>query len=120
MVKPVVRVVHIKLGADAQVVEVPDSLRAMQGLVGGMLERVRLPGGLDLWCNEEALMHGDPVINFVLMTPVGPLPIFGDCFVARHTDDGETASVTEKDIKLFTRMFEGRSEHTAAHRSDAS
>jgi hypothetical protein len=101
-------------GHGPKVAEVEDGLKSMQSLVGGHIERVPIEAWLsafegsniDLWVNEEGKMHERWAENvcFPLLHPdTGRLHdvVVGSVFFASHNDEGETLSLTEKQISLI-------------------
>jgi len=61
---------------------IPNTLEAMQELVGGYIETVTLEDGLVLVCNEEGRMNGlSP--NASITTRYGHQSIYGDFFICR-------------------------------------
>lgn len=76
-----------------------DTLKAMQKIVGGYIELVRLPHGLELWCNEEGLMNGSKM-NRVIESDMGTrvVAIHGDFLLCRCDKDGGVLSATEADF----------------------
>lgn len=110
-IETVIRVLHVRAGADAEVIEIEAcNYHAMQALVGGLLDVIGLPGNVDLWVHDEALCQADPILNFLMM---GVGPVYGDVFFARHGGDGETLSLTDADIAKISALFAGRSERRA-------
>lgn len=92
-----VRIIYIPVGSDPMVRDIEPTLDAMQALVGGNIEYVRLRRrpGLDLVCNEEGkLMRLKPNVILVDNDDV----VMGDCFLVRTDDEGEAASVTKDDV----------------------
>jgi len=78
------------------------NLEVMQGLVGGMIERV--PGfpmldkkRIDLWCNEEGRLHGFTV-NFGPRGNAGL--IVGSVFACANSEDGGSIGLTGDQHKL--------------------
>ena len=66
------------------------TLEVMKEIVGGHIELLKLPGGVDLWLNEEGLLIGlEPnlLVNGHL--------IVGDVFFSGSTPDGDTVGLTE-------------------------
>ena len=61
---------------------IPNTLEAMQELVGGYIETVTLEDGLVLVCNEEGRMN-DLSPNASVTTPYGRQSIYGDFFICR-------------------------------------
>jgi hypothetical protein len=91
-----IKVIICKVGEKPEVTEIDKGLKAMQAVVGGMIECVQLDGdytgGVDLWCNEEGLFCCEP--NRL----IGRTPINGDFFLARHNGEGTTISLTKADV----------------------
>jgi hypothetical protein len=70
------------------------SLESMQKVVGGYIELVRGPLGLDLWCNEEGML-----LNLPVQYRAGFPTIVGNFFLARADhSEGESISLTAKDL----------------------
>lgn len=95
-----IRVIICKVGEAPEVTEIECGLDAMQAIVGGSIECVRLGDYIDLWCNEEGLFCCEPnrLIGSRPGGPRGPLPIRGDFFLARYTPEGKTVSLTDADV----------------------
>lgn len=104
-----IKVLHVRVGEAPEVKEVEHTLEALQDLVGGLLDVVALPDGVDLWCNDEALLVESPRLNRVLwrvnLFGGGSTPVFGDFFLARHDDEGNTVSLLPKDVKRYSQLF---------------
>jgi len=106
---------------------------AMSSAVGGMLEVIQLDDGVELWCNEEALMLDLPLNRVIPAKPRAaptlfgqPVPIFyaspglakpgepgewrihGDFFLARSNDDGETVDIDQASIDKYTQLWAAR------------
>ena len=93
-----VKAIKLAVGCCPEVIEIDNSLEAMQALVGGWIEILRLNDGLDLVMNEEGKLLGLPP-NVSLF---GGLDVVaGDCFLIRHNTAGEAVSVTATDIKKY-------------------
>lgn len=94
------QVIVLRVGKAPVVEQIPHGLEAMQKIVAGYIECVRLKGtpyehGWDLWCNEEFLLH-----DFQPNRMVGPtLTIHGDFFIAAHDDEGETIGLTDAEVR---------------------
>lgn len=66
------------------------SLENMQKKVGGYLEVVRFPLGIDMWVNDEGLIHGLP-LNLVIIRKGKVIShICGNVFFASADEEGET------------------------------
>ena len=75
--------------------DIDGSLKSMQALVGGYIERVVLRDGIDLWCNEEGKLLNLPPNQFY-----GDDMICGQFFVARSNRDGKLVNLNSYDIKF--------------------
>ena len=81
-------------------------IRAMQSVVGGNFEPVYFEpkGDAVCWCNEEFLLNGSAPNR-----EIGSTIIHGTCFISGDgwTEEGERdhTSLTDKQIKLYTKMF---------------
>jgi len=99
------KVIVCRVGSPPFVEEIPSGLKAMQTIVGGYIECVNLEGspfehGVDLWCNEEFLLH-----DFKPNRKVGPsLIIHGDFFIAAHDGEGETLGLTDAEVDRLMPM----------------
>lgn len=91
-----VRVVVVPVEGPARVEEIPDSLEAMQAIVGGYVELVRLENGLELWVNEEGLLEELPPNRYA--SYLARHPIVGPAFVSRSTPDGDLANLKPSDV----------------------
>ncbi len=99
-----IRVVLMNPGEPARAVEIPNTLEAMQKLVGGYLELVGLRSfPFDVWCNEEGALKGlAPNVAFPECTIAGPLFVTG-----LATEDGECGSFTEEQAARVAAEFNG-------------
>jgi len=90
-----------------EVVEIPDTLKSLQELVGGYIEYCYMPEHEDvvLICNEEGKING--------MGPnrdIGHDIIFGPFFVIGDNPDiGENISLTDEQISKWTKIFDEKS-----------
>jgi hypothetical protein len=76
------------------------TLEVMKEIVGGHIELLRLPHGIDLWLNEEGkIIELEP--NIVLGSEV----IVGDVFLSGSTLDGDTVGLTELQEKAGFAFF---------------
>lgn len=70
---------------------IPNTLQAMQHIVGGYIETVTRPDGLIIVCNEEGRLQNLPVNRF--------MPNFvGTIFIVRSEGE-DFASITDNDIE---------------------
>ena len=70
----------------------PDSLADLQALVMGRIELVRVNPDIDGWVNEEGLIAGDFVYNF-LGSHIAGRDLVGPVVFTSCDDDGNTAPV---------------------------
>lgn len=104
-----VKVIAYRAGQEPVVEDIPDTLEAMQELVGGYIEGLTIEHtpdgeGLQIICNETGKLNG--------LTPVAFVPkyqdvICGDFLVSRHDNEGETVDVTEADVQKAREMIRG-------------
>lgn len=86
---------------------VPNNLEAMQEIVGGYIELVRLRAGsrqYDMYCNEEALLE-----ELRFNRRVGVHEIHGTFFVTKTAvgdDSGEMVSLSAEDIVRIRKHLE--------------
>jgi hypothetical protein len=92
-----IRAVRIQPGTPPEVVEIENSLTAMQTEVGGWIEALGLGEGVDAMCNEEGLLKDLP-FNRQFMTPYGPRPVVGNVIVVAHDDEGETVGLSDAQV----------------------
>ena len=90
-----------------EVVEIPDTLKSLQELVGGYIEYCYMPKHEDvvLICNEEGKING--------MGPnrdIGHDIIFGPFFVIGDNPDiGANISLTDEQISKWSKIFDEKS-----------
>lgn len=93
------QVIVCRVGQLPVVEHIEPGLAAMQKIVGGYIECVRLRGtpyehGIDLWCDEEFLLK-----DYQPNRMIGPtLTIHGDFFIAAHDAEGETLGLTDAEV----------------------
>jgi hypothetical protein len=108
-------VIVCRVGQPAVVEQIAPGLEAMQAIVGGYIECVRLEGtpyehGIDLWCDEEFLLK-----DYKPNRMVGPnLVIHGDFFIAAHDSKGETLGLTAKELTRLLPKVKSWPIHLAA------
>ena len=94
-----IRVLVKEPGKAAELREIPNTLEALQGIVGGYIEAVWLRDDCVLVCNEEGKLQGLPV-NF---------RIFGDVIVGTALFAGvsgeEFCSLTDEQIKNARKLL---------------
>ncbi len=89
-----ITIVYKAPGQSHEIRKIPNTLKAMQELVGGYVEHLLLNNGLDLWFNEEGkLTNLEPNI----MIPGGEV-IVGSLFVSSSDTRGELIGLDEFEI----------------------
>ena len=81
-------------------VQVKDSLKNFQEIVGGYIESLRISPDIYLFCNEEGKIQ-DLQPNFLLGNDV----ICGTVFFARTNQDCEMDNLTDADFELLRYYF---------------
>lgn len=104
------RILTLEVGKGLEVKEIEHNSNAMRKLVGGHRERIGFPNNIDLWINEEGIIHDLPFnfITFVIDNGV-PQPvhtILGNVFFASLDEEGNTVSLNDIQIKRIEKMFE--------------
>lgn len=90
-----------------RVQEIDNDLKAMQEIVGGLIEPVPLYEDPEvcLVCNEEGKLLGLPY-NRALKDMDGDIyDIVQGTFFLAQTDEGEMISLSEEQIKTFTKIY---------------
>ena len=83
-------------------------LEAMQAVVGGYVECVTLVDGVNLWCNEEAILFNPPLpVNRTFRAPgeMEGLSIRGDFFMTRN-DHIDAIDIDDASIEKYSRLFD--------------
>lgn len=96
-----IRVLVKEPGKEAELREIPNTLEALQGIVGGYIETVWLRDNCVLVCNEEGKLQGLPP-NFLLM---GDL-IVGTAVLA-GVDGEEFCSLTDEQVQRIKIILPG-------------
>lgn len=102
MKSPQIKAVIKEVGKSPRVEEIENELSTMQGLVGGYIEAVNAGQGICLVCNEEGKLNGLPP-NF----PIGRDVIVGTAVFTSYGKDGEFNDLTDEQIAVVMRFFEG-------------
>lgn len=94
---PNILVMVYEPGCPAKPVVIANDLTAMQRIVGGYLEVVKLPvPNLIIVCNEEGLL---------LNLPENRMGLRGSFFVTRDDNEGEFISLTDDDTLLIPQLL---------------
>ena len=97
--EPEITVLKVEPGKAPEEVTIPNTLEAMQQMVGGLIEIVYLDG-VCLVCNEEGKLVG-----LEGNRRVGRDIISGTFFLAGDTDYGEFCSLTQEQLDQFSQRF---------------
>lgn len=91
-----------------KVAKADDSYNFLRDTVEGYIERVPLDslGEIDMWCNEEGKLIGlDPSIVLMHKNRAYDV-VVGNVVFTRHDGEGETISLTDKDIEFIKKKFD--------------
>lgn len=94
------KVIIKKVGKAPEIVEIENTLEAMQKVVGGYIELVPVRTGCVMICNEEGRMTGLPY-NFTL----GTNHIVGDVFFTKP-NGAEFTDLDERDVEMILHFFD--------------
>ena len=97
--EPEITVLKVEPGKAPEEVTIPNTLEAMQQMVGGLIEIVYLDD-VCLVCNEEGKLMG-----LEGNRRVGRDIISGTFFLAGDTDYGEFCSLTQEQLNQFSQRF---------------
>lgn len=101
-----VKVLVFEPGKPPAVREIAQDYRAMQAVVGGLIEHVHMGLGgpeVGLYMNEEGRLLGMPWNRTTDL-----FPIAGTFLVVDHDDEGHTRSLTDEQIEEVKAYFAGR------------
>lgn len=103
-----IRVVIAKPGEAPVVAEIDNGLRAMQEVVGGLVELVQV-GDLDVWVNEEGLL-----LELPFNREIAGIPMVGPILVAASTKSGKTRGLTDAQVaRAFSMLAATQYEYLA-------
>lgn len=95
-----IRVIYKQPAAPAQIVEIPNTLAALQEAVGGYIEAVTLTEDTAMICNEEGRLKGmAPNLTLCGVEFVGPILMVG-------VDQDEFVDLGEAAVEFFMGVFE--------------
>lgn len=92
-----IRILALYTDGAMEVLEIENTLAAMQKMVGGYIEAVQMGKGYVVIANEEGLIQR---LRFNLNTAHWPNPLVGDVFVTKAKGE-EFASLTDEDLKYL-------------------
>ena len=94
-----IRVLIVEPNKEPYQKKIPHTLKDMQKVVGGLIEIVELEYNVELICNEEGKIYNLPM-NRAIQNDI----IAGTFFIAGQ-HNGETISLSKKQIKKYKKMF---------------
>ena len=94
-----IRILIVEPNKEPYKKKIPHTLEDMQKVVGGLIEFVELEYNVDLICNEEGKIYNLPM-NRAIQNDI----IAGTFFIAGQ-HNGETISLSKKQIKKYKKMF---------------
>lgn len=83
------------------------SLRTLQEIVGGYIERVALEPHIYAWMNEEGIIWDLPS-NRLVDTAIGPIVIKGDFVVMATKANGDHMSLSKEEIDRWLPKLNAR------------
>ena len=91
-----------------QIVEIDNTLEALQDIVGGLITSADLPNMYDVWgfCNDEGLLIG---LQPNIFRPEYGDGVVGPIVFVGGGEDGESKSLTSEQIKRVTTYLEENS-----------
>jgi hypothetical protein len=98
-----IRAVRVCPGALPELVEIEDTLSALQAEVGGWIEALGLGGGIDAMVNEEGLLKNLP-FNRYFATPYGPRPVVGTAILVSSDSEGNTIGLDDKQVDRIMKI----------------
>lgn len=91
--------------------EIPNTLQALQKVVGGYIEIAKVGDNLIAVCNEEGMLEG---------LPINMLGFAGDIFICRsNLENGEMESLTPEEQTSIMNQLRGRYIRDQAEKMDA-
>lgn len=96
-----IRILVKNVGEKLEERTIDGELNTMQKIVGGILDVVGLPEGIDMWVDDEGLLKGSKV-NLILIDSVSNNPlqyIVGNVFFASSDDEDETIGLSDEQVK---------------------
>jgi len=112
-----IKVVVAKVGEPAEVIETDNGLEAMQEIVGGLIEPLRIRGAVFMVVNEEGRMRGLPRNRIFTITEEGFQPGFkpnpawshltvvGPMFITK-TGGEDFVTLTDEEAEEFRAMLD--------------
>ena len=94
-----IRVLIIEPNKEPRQARIEHNLKTLQEVVGGLIEYVELEYNVDLICNEEGKLD-----NLELNRSI-PNDIIAGTFIVAGQHEGETISLSRKQIKKYKKRF---------------
>lgn len=100
-----IQVMVKNVGEPPKVETIESDYKAMQAVVGGLFDCVRLPNNIDMWVNDEGLILDLP-LN-LRMYYQGELynMICGNAFFASTNDEGDTVALNDEQIEFIQKAL---------------
>ncbi len=95
------KAVYKKVGEAPQVVDIENTLEALQKAVGGYIEVIGVEGDILMICDEEGKLKGKAA-NFTVRNDV----IVGDVLFVQNGYDGDFTDINEANVKSIMTSFD--------------
>lgn len=82
--------------------EIENTLKAMQQFVGGLIDVVGITPNIDLVIDDEGLLDGSTP-RVLMLDP--PNLIMGNCFVCRHDRAGNFKDIKDEDVPIIRKKL---------------
>ena len=89
-----------EVGKEPKVIDIENTLEALQKAVGGYIEALNIGGNIIMICDEEGKLKGKPY-NFDL----GVDKIVGDVIFTKDDGNEDFTDLNEKDIETILHFF---------------
>lgn len=104
--EPIIKVLKVEPDKLPEVIEMPNELSAMQGIVGGYIEVAPIAEGVAIVCNEEGKLNkaklNRPIYHNGQMVDI----IAGTFFIAGDDINiGEFVSLTDAQVAQYSKQF---------------
>jgi hypothetical protein len=91
--------------SNPQIIEIDNTLDALQGAVGGYIEHVKLTDTVGIICNEDGKFNGSLANRFLYYQGHLVDILFGNILIVDTNEDGETISLTDRKIRKYMEIF---------------
>ena len=96
---PKIRILIVEPNKEPRQAKIEHTLHDLQSIVGGLIEYVELEYNVDLICNEEGKIDNLELNRFITND------IIAGTFIIVGQHDGETISLSRKQIKKYKKRF---------------